>query len=640
MSDFDEQFTVKILPFGSVRPTFREATITLDPMKDNVNRIKEKLGMKALVVHSAQILEDADTVRNWYSPVFPIIVVECVKSFEETDEWARNPNLLARLLNAQVAMNCAIVCLSRAHWREGYPQFLGAASFLRQLVESTGTHDCMRRAELVCLSMGRKELMPVAPFVEKSRDLLSPPCLRGDNTGGQYVGEWVDVPRPSISAEEAALLRERSLHLRQIQDKLKDATKAMVRVFGYHPLTPDAGHLGEDARQRVVAASGFFISPIHILTTRTIKFYAPANTYAQRFTFYRGVRGVHGMLRRDVELLECREVPRQLRVISEVIRSIGVEVPDSKFPAGAQSAPWCDLMLLEVVNARDAVHDHDYLLPDLSCGSLGRGDEVLALHYPSRPPEDYFTDVFGPRGYSTTRVTSEDVGTQFWDYNQLCCSFGGVQADVDDARQIKHTCSVVPGSRGAPIINGRMPYVSFERDAGKVRSADDSFACTYAGIQVGRPVDIFEAERSNIITMSTSDVARQEGLFVNMYNEAVTANHVVLILLYIKFVSPVITNQDHQRHLQKFLGPYEVLVSPEVLSQCHRSMLKDADDCNEYGMDFYEHQDLSSALECFREGAKMFTTASIPNLTQAELDLKSALQTNVSAVVVAKMNQR
>eukprot|EP00744_Colponema_vietnamica_P009299 GILI01013241.1.p1 GENE.GILI01013241.1~~GILI01013241.1.p1 ORF type:complete len:662 (+),score=117.21 GILI01013241.1:165-1988(+) len=607
-------------------------------MKDNVNNIKERLGMKALVIHSAHILDDADTVRNWYTPIFPIIAVECVRSFEETDDWAKNPNLLARLLNAQVPMQCAIVCLSRANWREGYPQFLDAASFLRQQVDSTGMYDYMRRTELICLSMSRKELMPVAPFVEKSRDLLSPPCLRGDNTGGQYVGEWVDVPRTLISSEEAAMLREKSLNLRQIQDKLKDATKAMVRVFGYHPLSPDVTRLTEDTRQRVVAASGFFISPIHILTTRTVKFYAPANTYAQRFTFYRGIRGVHGMLRKDVELLECREVPRQMKVVSEVIRSIGVEMPDNKFPAGAQSVPWCDLMLLEVVNARDAVHDHDYLLPDLNCGNLKKGDEVMALHFPTRPSEEYFSDVFGPRGYNTTKATGADVGTQFWDYNQLCCSFGNVQVDADDSRQIRHTCSVLPGSRGAPII-GTPPYVSFEKD-GKSRNVDDSFACTYAGIQVGRAVETFEAERTNIITMSTSDVARQEGLFVNMYNEAVTANHVVLILLYIKFVSAAITNQDHQRHLQKFLGPFEVLVSPEVLSQCHRSMLKDADDCNEFGMDFYEHQDLTSALECFREGAKMFTTASIPNLTQAELDLKSALQTNVSAVVVAKMNQK
>jgi hypothetical protein len=64
-------------------------------------------------------------------------------------------------------------------------------------------------------------------------------------------------------------------------------------------------------------------------------------------------------------------------------------------------------------------------------------------------------------------------------------------------------------------------------------------------------------------------------------------------------------------------------------------MLKDADDYNEYGMDFYEHHDLQSALQCFREGAKMFTTASIPNLTEFEIELRTALQTNVSAVVVA-----
>lgn len=64
-------------------------------------------------------------------------------------------------------------------------------------------------------------------------------------------------------------------------------------------------------------------------------------------------------------------------------------------------------------------------------------------------------------------------------------------------------------------------------------------------------------------------------------------------------------------------------------------MLKDADDFNEYGVDFYEHKDLQNALYCFREGAKMFSTAMIPNLQDYELELRNALQTNVTSVVVA-----
>eukprot|EP00658_Telonema_sp_P-2_P053988 TRINITY_DN4282_c0_g3_i1.p1 TRINITY_DN4282_c0_g3~~TRINITY_DN4282_c0_g3_i1.p1 ORF type:complete len:147 (-),score=26.26 TRINITY_DN4282_c0_g3_i1:289-729(-) len=135
--------------------------------------------------------------------------------------------------------------------------------------------------------------------------------------------------------------------------------------------------------------------------------------------------------------------------------------------------------------------------------------------------------------------------------------------------------------------------------------------------------------------MSTSDVARQEGLAANMYNEAVPTNHIVLILLYLLFISKQITNQAHRNYLNTYLSRYHVLITREILAQCHSRMLKDADDCNEYGMDFYEHQDLPSALACFREGARMFTTASIPGLSESEVNLKTALQTNVSSVVVA-----
>ena len=118
-----------------------------------------------------------------------------------------------------------------------------------------------------------------------------------------------------------------------------------------------------------------------------------------------------------------------------------------------------------------------------------------------------------------------------------------------------------------------------------------------------------------------------------------SSTHVSLVLLYQEFIAPTVKDINHRQHLHKFLHPWSILVDSALLSKCHRAMLQDAEDDNEYGMDFYEHHDLTSAQACFREGARMYSTASIPNLSEHEVELRTALQTNVSAVVVARMKQ-
>ena len=636
-SEFESSYKVLILPYGSrSMESITEQTISLDAMRHNGGTIKEKLGVRGLLVHGATIVDDTVILRSWYTNAFPVVLVECAKGYEETDAWSTNKNQIARLLQAHVNTECALSVLSRAYWQAGYQQFLDAATFLRSLVESTGTYDAQRRVEYVCLSMPRRDLMPIAPFSETSGQLLLPPSLRGDPTGGRYVGEWVETQRDTISVDEIDRMKAEAARIARVAPFLHTASNAVVRIFCTHALNHD-DRLDEKSKLRINTATGFFVSPKHILTARTIKHDRLHDTFAWKYSFTTNTRALFGMLQEDVDLFECREVPGQVEYLADSIRHIGVLLEQSKMPCGFQTAPWCDLMLLEVCNARHSRTDTQYLLPELACPS--RNDPLFALHYVNRPTREVMEDTFGSRGHNK-EVAESTLSTQFWHYDLKVCSFGQcLSEDVKHSRVIRYNGSLMDGSRGAPLI--RTTHVEFDNDAAKrKRLGEDSagleFACTYAGVAVGRPVELVERERDNIISMSTSELARVDSLGVNMFNEAASCHHTCLVLLYLKYISPVITNEDHRKHLHEFLGRYQVLISKDMLNQCHRKMLKDADDYNEYGMDFYEHHDLNNALACFREGAKMFTTASIPNLTDFETELRTALQTNVSAVVVAK----
>lgn len=651
--EFEIPFDVKLLPYASTAPIFADSRLFLDPMRDTATSIKERLGVRGLVICNAAIVGDGEVVKNWFTAGTTIVVAQCSAEFEEADEWMSNPNQMARLLHAGLRPECALVCLSRAFWQEGFPQFSEAATFLRNVVDSTGTHDYQRRVDVVCLTHPRKELNHVAPFNEKSGQIMFPPTLRGEVRGSAIVDEWVDQPRESMSVEELDKVRAAAARMKAQAPYLVAASRAVVRIFGYHPLNHDVSlstssmlssstllQQQQQQQQRVVPFTGFFVSPRHILSTRTAIYSAQHDTYAQRFAFTRDVRAVHGMLRPDLDLFECREVPGVVDFIADSIRNIGVVLDGSKVVPGRQAAPWSDLLLLEVVDRRHYSSDAEYLLPELD-PEVRKGDELFALHFAAKPSEAYIADMFGFRGHNRGGALTEDhLRRQFWQYDCKACSIGNAVDDSDTLRRVRHNCTLLEGTRGAPIL--RNTHVDFDNDAAKLKRMGEptdgnDFACTYAAISTGRAIDLFEKERENIIGMSTSELARVESLAVNMTNEAVTTGHVCLILLYIRYIRDEITNADHRLHLHKFLHPYSVLVSRDLLSQCHRKMLKDADDCNEYGMDFYEHQDLDAALAAFREGARMFSTASIPNLSEYEIELKNALQTNVSSVVVAKL---
>jgi hypothetical protein len=553
------------------------------------------------------------------------------------------------------------MALSRAFWQPGYQAFLDAATFLKHLVEISGRYDYQRRVEYVCLTNPQRDLQPVAPFMETSGDVLFPPTLRGDPTGGKFIGEWVDSVKNNVSVDTLEHLRVEAQRLKQESPYLKRISSAVVRLFCYHAVDRDS-LITESSKFIVTSSTAFFISPKHLLTARTAKYDRWKDSYAHRFAFTTNVRALHGMLVGGVDLFDCFEVQGQVNFLADSIREIGVLLEETKMPCGSQSAPWCDPMLLEISDPRCYRDDTQYLLPEIAAvpsasrevaatpnnsnvliptAPIAKGEHVIAISYADRPHQQYLNDMFGDKGHNQP-CDEEMLRGQFWLYHLKVASMGSFLDDVDARRVVKHNCSLLEGSRGCPLVHHT--HVDFDNDAAKrKRIGEDShgleYAGTYCAVSVGRSVELVEMERENIISMSTSELARIDSLEVNMFNEALTVDHTSLVLLYLKFILSVVTNDDHRMYLAKYVHPFQVLVSKAMLSQCHRRMLKDADDYNEYGMDFYDHQDLESALACFREGAKMFSTASIPNLSQYEYELRAALQTNVSAVVVARQGK-
>jgi hypothetical protein len=546
---------LRVLPLGSIGPVFESASVDVDPHRHNGGTIKEKLSVRSgILVHAAQIVDDTVPLKEWYTPSFPLLLIECAKHFAEVDEWMTNSNSIARLLHAGVRMECALPVLSRAYWQEGYPQFLDAATYLKMLVESSNTYDFQRRVEYVCLSHPRHDLMPVCPFVDSTGQLLLSPALRGDPTGGKYVGEWQDIPRDNLSLDELASMKSTALRLRELSPYIARASQAVVRLFGYHAACHD-GDITSTTRLRVVPCTAFFVSPIHLLTARTNRFCAETNTYAYRFAFSPNTRASHGMLTPDVDLVECHEVPEQVAFLAETIRDIGVLVNDQRMPNGLQSTPWCDMMLLEVTNKdRHTRLDTQYLLPEMTSLDVEKGEPLFALHYPNQPSAEYLTETFGSRGYNCG-VTENELRGQMWSYDTKMCSMGSALEEINFQRVLKTNCTLLPGSRGAPIL--RNVFVDFDNDAAKRKkvgedSAGLEFAATYCAMAIGRSRENVEKERDHIISMSTSDLARTESLGANMYNDCTPVHNTCLVLLYLKYVLPAITNEDHRMYVARF----------------------------------------------------------------------------------------
>jgi hypothetical protein len=635
-TEFEIRFSTRVFPLGArTANDFRKQDLFLDPMRDTAGSIKDRLGIHGIVIHNAAIVGDSALLKNWYqeSSKCPIVVVETPSLFEESQEWERNGNLMARLLNAGSTIECALVALGRCYWQEGFGQFSLAATSLRTLVDHSGTFDYQRRLEVMCLSHPQKLPMPVAVYNEFSAKLMLPPVLKGDLSGGPLLDHWVDKPNKTVSMEEKAQISARARRVETLIPHLETAGEAVVRGFGYHE--------DKSGRTRVVPFTAFFVSPKHLLTCRTSKFSAQYDSYATRFTISRRIRAVHGMLSSPEDLIEAKEVTEANQFLVDSIRRLGINLEDSKVPPSFQATAWSDLLLLEVTDPR--YYTSSYLLPELD-PQLRRDDEVFAIQYTERPTAAWLQTVFGEVGHvgKGQEYTEDLLRIMCWSYDTKLCSLGYLTETPTEVEgnTLKHSCTMMPGSRGAPLL--KTVRVDVEGKHGTYDNYGQKMLpiSTYIGISTGRAMCHFLKETENIIQMSTGELARVDSLASNMFNEAASCSQISLVLLYQKFISPAIADTNHKLYLHKYLHPWSILTDSVLLSKCHKSMLLDADDDNEYGMDFYDHHDLNSAQACFREGARMFSTASIPNLSQHEIELRAALQTNVSAVVVAKLKAR
>jgi hypothetical protein len=624
MTDFEHPYEVQVLPHGSREASaFHTVTVNLDPMRHTGSTIKDKLGYRGLLVHAAGIVDEEALLRNWYDAAFPVILVCSTPDFEEAEEWSKNGNQVARLLNAQATIDLSFVSLGRCYWQSGFSAFFAAATVLRQLVEASGTYDYQRRSEVV--TMAQKQLTPVIAFNEHDHAPMLPPILMGDVTGGPYHREWVDRPPASLSTEERVQIQRQAAEVAACMPTLTEVSDAVVRVFGYHDAASSQTH--------VASFTAFFVSPELLLTARTSCFCEETNTFAHSFAFTTNKRCLHGMLRPGVDLHTVKPIEGLTDILAARIRHIGIALEDSKVPPGFYATPWNDYVLLEVQDAKQ--FSPTYLLPELTPCDPAEKERIFAVTYANRPTDEWLGDNFGGAGHNNDAITEDDLRRQWWSYDLQCSSVGHVVGE--EAGAIKHNCSLLPGSRGAPMLRS-----SVLSDAPIVPTGDEDGSTTkiltYSAINSGRAAELRKRECDAIESMSTSELARRDSLKSNMFNVALPAHHLCLVILYQEVISKRITRLPHRQHMRKFLSPYDIFVEDDILSACHRKMLKDAEDHNEYGMDFYDHHDLDNALSCFREGAKMFSTASIPNLSEHENELKAALQTNVSAVVVAKMN--
>lgn len=675
---------------------------------------------------------DRDEFGNKIVP--HLVVVACPARFSESCEWQQNPNIVARLLNAGVPIECALATACRSTWQRGFPEFFSAAQRLYKMVDAAAgggaksTSTYQRRSESVC--MVNYQMQPVLPFNEFDGRLMLPP-VSVRHTPCRFLDEWVcDTAREGMSTEEIQVQEEKAKLVRSLQPDLEKIEAVVVRVFGYHvPLAgADGGSSGnhDNGMSRssfsgresgpsfssgnhppafgfsssvgnfsagsgvatvrpaaggshavhAVPFTAFFVSRRLLLSTRSAAYNVATGTFASTFKFTRRLRAMHGMLEDDVDLHELRVVEGVAKTIAAQIHSLGVNVSENTVPVGLGAAEWCDLLLLEVVDPAQYAGVDEFLLPEMNplpssastsyasveassismaaaaasggtsssyvsngvYGNTGKkivDNTLFCMHCPAPPTSEWLEHCFGSKGYNTA-VSQDDIRKLFWAFDVKCVSVGTLEQqqmdDMERGRVLFHNCSVLPGSRGAPLLRQVKKQVVNQIDATR------ETMYLFAGIERGRSIDEVNAQREMIVSLSSSEIARRDSLAYNVRNEAHASNHLSIVLLYQNWIAADIASfnlHESKKYIQEYLAPYEVFTSKSLLSTCHRLMLRDADDANEYGVDLYQHRDLSHALHCFRLGAQFYSTASIPNLTDYELELRNALQTNVCSCVVA-----
>eukprot|EP01060_Flectonema_neradi_P015309 TRINITY_DN2195_c6_g1_i1.p1 TRINITY_DN2195_c6_g1~~TRINITY_DN2195_c6_g1_i1.p1 ORF type:complete len:688 (+),score=151.69 TRINITY_DN2195_c6_g1_i1:102-2066(+) len=627
---------------------FEEKLIHVEVQKDTPVTIMEKVGvLRGFLCHVGKVVDSTDVVMKWYNGCSPMVLVPVRFDYIEADD-VRSQNPAARLVDAGVPIAHAIKSLGRAYWHRGFQEFSAAATDAKRLVESTSKEPYGDRAHVATLDQF-DSLGPIGPFRDSDGELVLPPHIVGHLCQLQVRGDWCGLRRlHTLSVEERAELQRRGRIWHKRKSHIEKVSKAVVRVFGYHaasePLTPRIGLDGcgtfdeflvdnSDERYDVVPFTAFFVTPKLLLTTRTSCYNAETETYAAHFFWTDRVRAQHGMLREQIDLHRCKEVEGTTEFLVQKIRSIGVELTDDKVPPGSMAVPWNDLMLLEVESENES---STYLLPAID--EISKGDDLVDICYPQRPNDEWIESISGPKGHDVS-VGFRELLDNFKGFEQKVVSLGTAKENIDGG-VVNHNCSLAPGTSGSPIVSNFSAVSCADVVASGYSETDEppTEILTFSAVNCGRSRAEIERKIIEIDNNSTSSNAAKAARSLNMYNCAIAVQHISFILLYQKYIMPEFVGKKESAHLEEFLSPYNIFIKPDVLAACHCKMLKDAEDHNEWGMSFWDRHDIDTALYCFREGARMFCIATIPDMSKTEIILKDALQSNVSAVVMMKVD--
>eukprot|EP01062_Namystynia_karyoxenos_P073136 TRINITY_DN69981_c0_g1_i1.p1 TRINITY_DN69981_c0_g1~~TRINITY_DN69981_c0_g1_i1.p1 ORF type:complete len:689 (+),score=231.96 TRINITY_DN69981_c0_g1_i1:75-2069(+) len=646
--------SVHILPQGAAegpRDPFEERSVVLDLQKDTATTVLEKCDVKrGLLCSCGRILDDGAAAKQWFDPQEPLVGVAVRHDYIESDE-SRQRHPAARLIDAGVHASHALRALGRATWYPGFTDFARSALEARRLVDRTGQENHARVRMLVSMDTfgGLGEVAPFRENRQGGESLMLPPCSAGHLAPPQVRGVWrPEFSYAALSAEERRDLRRRGRLRHERRPHLERASRAVVRVFGFHPFDDPAvaaaraGAAAGDAdpegtfeqlmvdssedRFDVVPFTAFFVAPRLLLCTRACAYGDRQASYASHYMFTARAHAQLGALQLGQDLWRCKEVRGVTEFVAKKMRAMGFELPDDKIPPGNLVVPWNDLMLLEV-DAEQA--SPAYLLPEID--PVHKGQDVASVGYHYRPDDAYVADVFGPRGHSVPTIGERAISDVFWGYERKTASFGEALRDGSVDGTVSHSCSLLPGSLGGPLLSRFEP-----RELPAAPGGEPTQMYTFSGVNCGRTVAEIDDKISQIEANSTSEHAAKVAKSLNVNNDATTVRHLVFTLVYQHFVAPLFKGRPEGAYIEELLAPYKMFAQPELLAICHRKMLMDAEDCSEWGQDFMDRYDVDSALSCFREGARMFSIATIPDISESERRLKDALQANVSAVVMAR----
>eukprot|EP00993_Chasmostoma_nieuportense_P006974 NODE_765_length_1887_cov_29.721023_g712_i0.p1 GENE.NODE_765_length_1887_cov_29.721023_g712_i0~~NODE_765_length_1887_cov_29.721023_g712_i0.p1 ORF type:complete len:622 (-),score=144.51 NODE_765_length_1887_cov_29.721023_g712_i0:21-1715(-) len=555
------------------------------------------------------MLKNEDQFRTFYDGKEKLILLDCGPGWQEDPEVAQDTNHARRLCSAGFDISHTLKALGRSVWHEGMQEFAHSAHLIKRLIDEGGLEDYQNRSESVTLNYLTGELETVGVFNEYSTRLQLPteqgPPERTSN-------------RPDFSADVKAERHTKKQEFMGRADVYERAAQGVVRIYGYHPLTPQGDDNENPIRPetieawgtapgqfRVVPFTGFFVTPTLLMATRNCNYSKEHNTYALKYAFTRRTRATHGFLTPAEDLYPCTPIRGVTQYLVDSIRHIGVEVPEDIIPPENMSTRWNDVMLFEVM---PECQSEVYFIPEIA--PISEGDYLASITYTDRPSELWMNETFGTDRNAMGRVFVErDLCDHFWKYDLKSVAFGEAREDEKDGI-INHMCCLVPSSLGSPMLH-------------QLNHPADGHVFSFSAINCGR---------------SRTDILSSEGAggasALRRHNCGLTVHNLAFALVYQHYVAPQLVGEDCYKQVKKYLTPYKILTEKERLQACHVKMLKDADEFNEFGMSFYEHQNLRLALYCFREGARMFSIANIPDQTEYDTKLRDALQSNVSSVIM------